>query len=730
MTITNPTTPAYQRPGSGRPGPASTPSPSLDPFRVLRKHLTAVIASCVFGVILGVGVWGALWFLYPFYTTSDHYEIIANIAEADQVTTDQFDREDVVVRVAKTEMAYLMSRAVLGRAMTNQDVLSTEWANAYTDRAGNFMTEDAVDALLEEISVRYVPDTNLFEVSWSAQTASDIIVILKAVREAYLRYRDQIDNSQFDTDLAVFAQQETEINAAIDSLTASTRDFVQKYKVFTLEDIRNHPVAMELTALNQSMASNRAGLSMLQTQRSQIQAKLLGQLDPSEEDRLAAENTGEIASIYNTINALEIQRSVRVEKFGAEHSAVKEIDIQIASARDYLETRIQEIIQRNLTGAIKAIDNSIQGLNDLYAQLKADADARNAVLTEIGARVSEYESLILRRAGLMEDLHNVRLLINDLHRVRLRTAADRVRVATVGETPREKSFPRPEIMIPLGFLVVVGLTVGVIFLREITDKRVKSASDLAIVPGARVLGVIPDLQEDPTRIERAEMAVRQHPRSVTAESYRQACTPIAKLMERSGHQSLVVVGGLPGSGSTTVVSNIAAFFAAGGKSVLCIDANFRRPGLARAMGCENADGKGLADVLAGEAYLTDAIQGCGSGIHVVSAGTAANRTFERLGNGQFEQILAEVRPQYDFIVIDAPPAVVAGDAMVLANRTDASLLVVRANQEHRGLVAKLIGQFSEAQSELLGVVLNRPRGTAGGYFKKNFAAMAEYAAKS
>ena len=82
------------------------------------------------------------------------------------------------------------------------------------------------------------------------------------------------------------------------------------------------------------------------------------------------------------------------------------------------------------------------------------------------------------------------------------------------------------------------------------------------------------------------------------------------------------------------------------------------------------------------------------------------------------------------MLVDAPPAVVAGDALVLANKLDAAVLVVRANQEQRGLVARVIGQLMDANCELLGVVLNRPRGTAGGYFKKNFAAMAGYATAS
>ena len=72
----------------------------------------------------------------------------------------------------------------------------------------------------------------------------------------------------------------------------------------------------------------------------------------------------------------------------------------------------------------------------------------------------------------------------------------------------------------------------------------------------------------------------------------------------------------------------------------------------------------------------------------------------------------------------------AGLEPALRESLVAAIANVRAYQEQRGLVARLVNQLVDAQCELLGVILNRPRGTAGGYFKKNFAAMARYAAGS
>jgi receptor protein-tyrosine kinase len=204
---------------------------------------------------------------------------------------------------------------------------------------------------------------------------------------------------------------------------------------------------------------------------------------------------------------------------------------------------------------------------------------------------------------------------------------------------------------------------------------------------------------------------------------------VDKALSRPGHQTMLVVGGMPGSGSTTVTTNLAAAAAAAGRTVAIVDADFRRPRVGEAMGV-SAEGAGLGDVLTEEATPDQALHNTELGISVMTAGQPGNRVIERLNNGQFDSLMADLRHRFDLVLVDAPPAVVAGDSLVLANKVDAAVLVVCAFQEQRGLVARLVNQLVDAQCELLGVILNRPRGTAGGYFKKNFAAMARYTAES
>ena len=84
----------------------------------------------------------------------------------------------------------------------------------------------------------------------------------------------------------------------------------------------------------------------------------------------------------------------------------------------------------------------------------------------------------------------------------------------------------------------------------------------------------------------------------------------------------------------------------------------------------------------------------------------------------------------DLLIIDVPPLIVAGEGLAMAGCVDSSVLVTRAYNEQKGLVARVIRQLSEQSSSFLGVVLNRPRNTAGGYFRRNFEVMANYTQKA
>ena len=326
-----------------------------------------------------------------------------------------------------------------------------------------------------------------------------------------------------------------------------------------------------------------------------------------------------------------------------------------------------------------------------------------------------------------EQRKSVAQTINDVSLARLRQESQRIEIVQQAIKPREITFPQLKFMIPGTSVFLCGLYILILFIREILDQRVKYPTDLMSLPG-KILGVIPDISDDPTNPKRAELIVLESPQSMTAENFRQTNALISKGLALSNAKIILVMSPMPNSGTTTMVLNLGACDASLGRRTLIVGANLRRPGLAKGLGLDPTL-PGLGDILNGT-NPADILIDQGNGLHFIGAGAPSNRTFQLLNTEKMDAFLDWCHQNYDRVYLDAPPSVVAGEGLAMANKADASIMVVRAWQDQKGLVAKLAYQLMDSKSQFLGIILNRPKNTAGGYFKKNAEAIAEYATQT
>lgn len=706
----------------------TTMAASIDPLRVLRRHVLAIILAAVLGGVLGVGAFFAFYQFYPLYSGEVLFEVQPAIQEAGQVGTIEWTNDDMVYRIAQTETFMLKSRDILDQALKNPDISQTDWYRSYLKRTSDgretFDNLEAVDDLVKEIRAGAVRGSNLFSMSWSTHNKADVPTILNAIANAYLESRKARDRQVYDTNLALFRTQSNETERQLQDLAQQTKQLIRTANITNLTDVFHSAQSFRTQEITKQLAEISAALSVSQSNLALVNEQIKGTIEPTSMDVYEAERDPAVLELIESIQFQQSALRRLIESRRPDDPMLVKTQEQVNAFEAQKEAKVKEIIRRNLEARARQYANDVERFGATALGLERELEEMQTMLKDLAAEQSQYEALKTRREHLEAKRTADLKLISEVELMRVRADAQRVRLAQRALTPRKLSFPKPEIIIPLSALVVVGLVIGIVFLREMLDQRVKSPSDLAVLPGAQVLGSIPDLEDDPTRTPAAELVVRKHPNSVLAESYRQTMAALMPLLDRNGHQSLVLMGGLPGSGTTTVATNIAAALAATGRRPLVIDANFRRPRLASAFGIDS-DSPGLADFLCNAAKLDQVIHSA-DGIDVVSAGTPANRISDRLNTTAVDSMLAELRGKYDLVIFDTPPAVVSGDAMMLANKVDAAVLVVRAHQEHRGLVARMIHRLADARCELLGVMLNRPRGVAGGYLKKNYAAMAEY----
>ncbi len=717
--------PATSAPGVRRPGPSpmpmagSAPTVTIDPMKLLRKYVWLGVAAAFVGGVMGYGAFYVLRQLAPEFTAEVVFEAFPPKEDAKEVESSGSEAE--MERFMQTQVARMISEGVFDRIVRDPRLVNE--APAWTTRVsekGQINPNDAIEELADTLNARMMPGTNFIRLTAVYSKPGEATVLVKLAKDAYLYELRRSHNASSAETKDVHKKQIDAIEQQILDLNSQRSRIVADEGVDTIEQNQTEAsrnlalIVGQLVVLGQEIQSLRvqiakyeemlkseAGITYTDLQRAQVEASPV------------------VASQAQRLRELETTRlSLRQAEIQPGHRSMKAVEAEIRATEQTLQmSREQEL--RKLFDA--QLDGSRQQQAQYHAQeadllrqredLRLEMTELTRILSDIDDLDLRVESLIDARGRLEENLRQV------IARDTLSTAA-RISVAQAERVPTRVSFPKLSITVPAGVFLALSCVGGLIVVREILDQRVKSPADVAMIPKARVLGMVPLASEDPSSPESIETVFRDDPRSILAESFRQLRTPLLKKMQRAGHKSLMVVAGMPGSGASSITLNLAFACAAAEQRVLVIDANFRRPAVHRAFG--QGEAPGLSDVLAGKAALSKSARKTDvEGVEILPVGAREHRVFERLGSEKMSELLAEASRDYDLVFIDVSPAIVSGDAISIANCADASILVVRALGEKRGMVARLRNDLSESRAELLGVVVNAVRSASGGYMRKN-----------
>lgn len=699
---------------------------TIDPVRIIRQHLSMLIAGGVLGLVVGVGVFLVWRQYYPSYSAQATFELVGMLDDAGDPLASEDRNEDTVQRIAATEAAKAILESNLVAVLALPDVRGMAWMESFEDEQGRPNLDEALLRLTDEISAGYRRRTQYFDVSWAAKKAEDVPVLLNAVADEYMESRFRQRRRQQLSAKQPFVDNLDEIGDEIAILENDVRDFIGEKKMLSLEQTTT---AVQKDLEDRELEKNEVLSDIERTSglMSQLDAKLSGAAEPTQDDIREAESDQVVIRALSEVQTLRGLVSEHRQSFGPEHTQYRQSQRALDARIREKDRKVEEVVLRNLQGQRKMVGDSFERLLAVEEALDKEILIKSAELNDFVAAQAELEQM--RESIDRKELRRDRMLdqIDQIDAMFLRKDADEVRRVAEVTIPREPNSPKWFVVIPGTAILLLGLLVSVIFLRETLDKRIRSTTDLTSLPGTRLLGVIPDLKDDPTDASRAETVVRDFPGSVLSESHRQFAASLRRAREDANASSVLFVGGMPGAGTTSVATNLASIAAAAGRKVAIVDGNLRRPRIAEVFGLDDTE-PGLGDVIVGDSRLADVVHKTQEGIRVVTAGTVANRFVERLDADSLRTVITELREHVDVVLVDGPPVVVASEAMGMADQVDATVLVVRAYSEQRGLVARLMRQLQEQPSSFLGVVLNRPRNTAGGYFKRNYEAIAQYSA--
>lgn len=194
--------------------------------------------------------------------------------------------------------------------------------------------------------------------------------------------------------------------------------------------------------------------------------------------------------------------------------------------------------------------------------------------------------------------------------------------------------------------------------------------------------------------------------SPISEQYRTLRTNIQFSMVTGELKTLVITSSGPGEGKSTTSANLAVVFAKSGLRVLLVDADLRKPTVAKTFHLSNHYGL--------SSFLTDP----GSSLErfvqptevpdltILTSGPKPPNPSEMLGSVKMVEAIEKMKESYDLVIFDMPPVVAVTDAQIVASLVDGTILVVREGVSNKASVQKASNLLNIVNAHVLGAVYN------------------------
>jgi Mrp family chromosome partitioning ATPase/capsular polysaccharide biosynthesis protein len=289
--------------------------------------------------------------------------------------------------------------------------------------------------------------------------------------------------------------------------------------------------------------------------------------------------------------------------------------------------------------------------------------------------------------------------------------------------------PRPTRSAVLGGLLGIVLGLGLAFLVEALDRRVREEDEVEEVLGIPLIGRLPP---PPRHLRNGTgLVMLSQPGNPQAEAFRKLKTSIEFLNLEHGARTIMITSALPREGKSTTIANLAVAFARSGRRVALVDLDLRQPSIHPFFATDAR--AGITDVLAGSETLEGALRPRflpssasfttranggsrnsqrvavdRSALTVLGAGTLApaggDMLAELLESEKLGSVLGEMSDRFELVLVDTPPLLVVGDTMPLTSHVDAVVLVLHAGVR-RPVLHELARELQKSQAPILGFVL-------------------------
>jgi capsular exopolysaccharide synthesis family protein len=587
-------------------------------------------------------------------------------------------------------------------------------------------TRQALDMAKETFDARPVNKTRLIELSCESTSPQVAATFLNAMAAEFVEdtSRSHTQSSQKTNELMATQIEQTKSN--LHEAEERLRTFVQSSgNMFAGQD------PATLADLQLAQAKTKLTEAHSATIAAQTRYELSLKVPP--ESLTEVQLDGTLRIYQGQINTLEQARAALLVTFTEKHEKVRQLDAQIVP--------LKQAYQRELAGVLKKIHDDYEAA---AREERHRADDYSAKSQKVGSETSKSAQY----AELKREVETLRTqyqaLIGQANQAEVSNASsiNPIRVVEPSSPPPFPYKPRPALNLSFGTLLGLVLGAAIVFLRERTDRSVRSPGSMRRWLNTPELGVIPNLNmlnPHPTLNGGASAKAqnglipaqanelsspltnwKNAPAFIT-ESFRGTLASILRIRPNGRPlQVLLVTSPGPGEGKTTVVQNLGIALAETGRKVLLVDADFRRPHLHKRFHLPNTHS--LIDFLAEDSAQEPQYMGVSTGVpglFILPNRPTDNHVAKALYSPKLRGFFKKLRESYDMILVDAPPFLHLADARIVAPLTDGAVLVLRSGATSREHALEAYRRMREDGLFLLGTILTAWE-ASNAYLKRHY----------
>lgn len=414
-----------------------------------------------------------------------------------------------------------------------------------------------------------------------------------------------------------------------------------------------------------------------------------------------------IATQISEYNSKLLERNSLVSHSSEKNPLVVEMDASLSAMRSALLT---------------SIDNQLVTLN---AQIRSQRSYSGQATSQIASNPQQAKYLLSveRQQKVKESLYLYLLQKREENELSQAFTAYNTRIITMPGGSMIPTAPVKKNILLVAFALGLLIPVAIIFIRENMNTVVRGRKDLEnmTIP---FVGEIPLAfrkkgrwydRKTKTKENKCAIVVKEKSRNVINEAFRVVRTNLEFVVGKERESNVIMLTSAnPGSGKTFITFNLATSLAIKGKKVITIDLDLRKGSLSEYVGSPK---EGVSNYLIGEMRTwKEIVRKPENGqLDIIPVGMIPPNPTELLFAERLEQLVNDLRKEYDYIFIDCPPVEIVADAAIINMLADITLFIVRAGLLDRGMLPEIEKFYTDKKYRNMSIVLNGTDGGSGRY---------------